>query len=98
MTSETDRAAKIAVLNDACRKSFGAIGRHFTTDGVASLGPEFVARAIAAVAAFDTLTEDNDPYGEHDFGKVEVACNSLFWKIDLYVKHRGAGQRNVARP
>jgi hypothetical protein len=37
---------------------------------------------FAAVAAFDTFTTDNDPYGEHDFGKVVVEGETLFWKID----------------
>lgn len=86
MTTDTDRATTIAALNDACRKSGGAIGRHFTTDGVAANGSEFIARAIAAVASFDTFNQDNDPYGEHDFGKVLVDGETLFWKIDYYDK------------
>ncbi len=84
MTSDTNRAARIAALNDACRKSRGSIGRHFTTDGVAANGPAFIAKAIAAVAAFDAFDEGNDPYGEHDFGKVMVDGQTLFWKIDYY--------------
>lgn len=86
MTTETDRAAAIAALNDACRKSGGAIGRHFTTDGVAANGPVFIAKAIAAVAAFADFNADNDPYGEHDFGKFVVDGETLFWKIDCYDK------------
>lgn len=84
MTSDTDRAARIAALNDACRKSRGSIGRHFTTDGVAAIGPAFVDKAVAALAEFDTFNPNNDPYGEHDFGKVIVDGQTLFWKIDYY--------------
>lgn len=84
MTPENDRASMIAALNDACRTSGGTIGRHFMTDGVAANGPEFVAKAIATVAAFDTFDADHDPYGEHDFGKVLVEGKKLFWKIDYY--------------
>lgn len=48
------------------------------------LGAEFVILATRAVSSFDNFTPDNDPYGEHDFGSVNVAGQHLFWKIDYY--------------
>ncbi len=30
------------------------------------------------------FTEDNDPYGEHDFGGVELEEQTVYWKIDYY--------------
>jgi hypothetical protein len=33
---------------------------------------------------FADFNENNDPYGEHDFGSFELAGETFFWKIDLY--------------
>ena len=49
-------------------------------------GPEFVLLATRAVASFAAFTEDNDPYGEHDFGAFHLSGDKLFWKIDTYEK------------
>ena len=74
----------IAAFNDAFRKSpfDRSLGKTFMTSGMSALGPLFVARALSAVAAFDTFSADNDPYGEHDFGSFELDGEKLFWKID----------------
>jgi hypothetical protein len=37
-----------------------------------------------AVHAFDAFNEDNDPWGDRDFGSLEVAGEKVFWKIDYY--------------
>ncbi len=39
---------------------------------------------------FDNFTDDNDPYGEHDFGSFEHDGMKIFWKIDYYDKHCSA--------
>ena len=54
------------------------------TAGVNAHGPEFVARAVAAVIAFNAFTNDNDPHREHDFGSFDLDGEKLFWKIDYY--------------
>ena len=86
MTTKDPRAAKIAALNDAFRQNRGGPGRQVMTAGVNAEGPEFVMKALAAVAAFDAFTADNDPYGEHDFGSFELEREKLFWKIDYFEK------------
>ena len=80
--------AKIAELNDQLRQT-GEGGQIVVTSGVATMGSDFILAAMAAVRLFSTFTEDNDPYGEHDFGAVEVttatvAGETIFWKIDYY--------------
>ena len=79
----TDRASRIAALNDDFRKSF-ANGTVFVTVGVQVLGCKAVKEAINAVRAFDRFSADNDPHGEHDFGVITVEGLRLFWKIDYY--------------
>jgi hypothetical protein len=39
---------------------------------------------VTAVREFSDFTENNDPFGEHDFGIFELDGVTLFWKIDLY--------------
>ena len=48
------------------------------------LDPELLQRVLAAVKTFDSFDEGNDPYTEHDFGKVTVAGEDYLWKFDYY--------------
>ena len=84
----SDTPKRIAALNDALRKSplDRAHGRLYMTAGVNAHGPDFVARAIAAMIAFDDFNADNDPYHEHDFGALEIDGVRLFFKIDYFDK------------
>jgi hypothetical protein len=82
MTSTT--CNRVRDLNDAFRTGGPVPGQWMLTRGVASMGAEFVALATAAVRNFDGFTCDNDPYGEHDFGSINLAGEKLFWKIDYY--------------
>jgi len=73
---------QIRTSNDALRRT-GQGGRIVMTAGLASLG-ELIAQVLAAVAAFDAFDTDSDPYGEHDFGAVQVQGHTIFFKIDAY--------------
>ena len=55
-----------------------------TTAGVRALGEARQLEILKAVAEFDRFDGDNDPYGEHDFGAVDLGPHRLFWKIDYY--------------
>ena len=54
------------------------------TQGIQALGQKAVAEIIAKVRAFDQFNEGNDPYKEHDFGKVVHGKETVLWKIDYY--------------
>ena len=74
-------AAKIRAINDAARRTL--IGcRVMLTSGIQALGR--LPEVLAAVRGFDDFHAGNDPYGEHDFGSVELFGEKLFWKFDLY--------------
>jgi hypothetical protein len=79
----TDDAAKIAALNDHARRSLMDC-RVVITQGIQMLGEVATAEILAAVQSFDAFTEHNDPYGEHDFGKIARAGVDVFWKWDYY--------------
>jgi len=54
------------------------------TSTVAAEPEETVAKILSAVRSFSDFTENNDPHGEHDFGKVIINGEKYFWKIDCY--------------
>ena len=72
---------KIRQLNDSFRKSFNG-GRVVITPCVQSLTDDNRNELMKQVQAFDNFTEDNDPYGEHDFGAINFKNDTYFWKID----------------
>jgi hypothetical protein len=79
----TPQAERIRALNDTLRTT-GQGGDILVTSGLAALGPETVAQVFAAVQAFVAFTPENDPYGEHDFGVLQVADQRVMFKIDYY--------------
>lgn len=74
---------KIKQLNDTFRKTFCG-GKVVVTCGIASLPTNQQTEIINKVKNFNDFTEDNDPYGEHDFGCFGYKGQQIFWKIDLY--------------
>jgi len=75
--------SKVSDLNDALRKTLAG-GRVVLTHGVNELPLAQINALMARIRAFDAFTEDDDPYGEHDFGAVDVGDVRVFWKIDCY--------------
>ena len=88
---------KIAVLNDAFRKTLSG-GKVMLTSGVHELPDMVKATAIQKVATFDAFTEDNDPYGEHDFGSFELCSRKFFWKVEYYDKAMEYGSEDPSDP
>ena len=75
---------KICELNDAFRTTFRG-GKVMLTAGVNALPDMVKAAVLQRVATFDEFTEDNDPHGEHDFGRIDLDAHTrVFWKIDYY--------------
>jgi hypothetical protein len=89
--------ARIRALNDQVRRNFGR-GRLVITNGVHALGAAKVALLLQRVQTFNEFSEDNDPYGEHDFGAFEEGGQKFFWKIDYYDKNLEYGSDDPADP
>jgi hypothetical protein len=83
-------AIRLSTFNDAFRTQCSLIGSAIAdgtlviTCGVAARGNDFIDRAVHAVQEYSAFGEDNDPYGEHDFGSFDLDGENLFWKIDNY--------------
>lgn len=63
-TNVKDKSVKIALLNDAARSN--AVN-YMATKGILALSERDVSEIFCKVQNFTEFTEDNDPYGEHDF-------------------------------
>jgi hypothetical protein len=68
------------------------------TRAVAMEAATFRQRLIEVVRRFDDFTADNDPYGEHDFGKVTLDGSDHFFKIDYYDKDKQYGSEDASNP
>jgi hypothetical protein len=98
-TMTTDETtAKIAELNDLCRKAMGIAGRAVQTAGISSLPPEDQSAIREKVETFDAFTPDNDPHKERDFGAFEHNGDRIFWKIDYYDTTMTKGSEDPSDP
>ena len=79
----TEYQERVSELNDQFRKD--RVGGYFCiTEGIVNLGYPTYLQILAAIAEFDDFTPDNDPHSEHDFGSLQIAGETIFWKIDYY--------------
>ena len=75
--------SEIALQNDNFRKHLSQ-GTLVLTQGIRSNTKEDLEAIITKVRTFDTFDENNDPYGERDFGTFDYKGRRIFWKIDYY--------------
>lgn len=88
-TAEETRA-EITALNDQFRRT-GLGGKMYFTAGIDDLGMQAIFEIRQEIAMFNAFSEDNDPYGEHDFGSHNYDGHKIFWKIDYYGKTMDCG-------
>ncbi len=97
-TTTTLDTAKIRELNDAFRRDFPQTGRRYITDGIFAFSTADRDAILEKVRTFDSFNEDNDPHGEHDFGRIDHNGERIFWKIDYYDAACKRGSENPADP
>ena len=92
--------SKIAELNDQLRQNLFTPGsnRVFVSAAVSSLPYLERALLLDRVQTFNDFNPDNDPYSQHDFGKLEHNGINYFWKIDYYNKTMDAGSEAPSNP
>lgn len=99
----TSILSPLAEQNDAFRRNSEWLlplkGERVHTAGIEALGLEAVLDIWSKVRSFSAFTEDNDPYGEHDFGSLDhPAAGKLFWKIDYYDLDLACGSEDASDP
>lgn len=82
-------AKSIRLKNDAFRKAVfmgpQPDGKAFMTSTVGKLTEQTKAMLFFKIITFDDFTQDNDPYGEHDFGCIELdGIPKIYWYINYY--------------
>lgn len=93
----SNRAARIARLNDSARQAMGLACHAVATPGFLALPAPDQSRVRELIETFDAFTSDNDPHGERDFGAIyqngdgrwttdrpSPPRETVFWKIDYY--------------
>lgn len=88
---------KVRKLNDTFRTTLIG-GKIILTPGVAELQVESVKELLKLIPKYQDFNEDNDPYGEHDFGSFEFHSKKFFFKIDYYDKSYKYGSEDPSDP
>lgn len=87
---------RIRELNDRFRCEGLGRGSIMLTLGIQEKGSEFAVAAIKAVREFDQFSKANDPWGDHDFGALEVEGEKVIFKLDYYDLSLQQGSENPA--
>ena len=96
LAAEAVPRLRIRELNDRFRVEGLGNGSVFVTAGIRANGHDFLLKAVAAVRTFSDFAQDNDPWGEHDYGAVDVDNEKVFWKFDYYSPDLTTGSDNPA--
>ena len=96
--SEAPPSERVRHLNDLLRTRGAGNGTIVITRGIEEKGTGFVRQVVDAVRGFDGFGPDNDPYGEHDFGSLDVGDEKIFFKIDAYDLSMTCASPNPGNP
>ena len=86
---------KIRELNDQARQTLSGC-RVMVTQGIQQL--DQLDEILTVVRQFRDFNSSNDPYGEHNFGKIELFGEIIFWKFDYYDLALEYGSDNPSDP
>lgn len=92
-----NNASAIAKLNDAFRAN-PILGTTILTAGIRNNSSEDIANIISKVRNFNDFNEDNNPYGERDFGAFDYKGQKIFWKINYYDRNFEFASPDAADP
>ena len=84
-------------LNDNLRRTMLG-GRVLLTNGILALPQDDQIKVVQRVMQFEAFDPEDGPYGEHDFGAVEIAGEKYYFKIDYYAPDLEHGSSDPADP
>lgn len=87
---------KVLELNDRFRCQGLGNGSVLISVGIQVQGGAFIKEVVDAVRGYSAFTEENDPWGEHDFGSLTVGAQKLFWKIEYHSPDLRSGSEHPA--
>lgn len=64
---------------------------------VGELSDGEIMELLGLVRDFKSFAEENDPWSEHDFGKVELKGDAYYWKFDYYSRNLEGHEVNGTR-
>ncbi|NJO59352.1 MAG: DUF3768 domain-containing protein [Richelia sp. RM2_1_2] len=87
--TENNSTAQIRALNDKFRQTFDTkLGKVIITHGCGYLNTNQLQQLLQAVKQFSDFNENNDPWKEHDMGKIELFDEKFFFKIDYFDRQK----------
>ena len=85
--------SSLSILNDKARQN---LNNYSLSQAVQGLNEESLQQLLEQVKTFNEFSEDNDPWDEHDYGRIEFEGNTYLWKIDYYNKNMTGHSPNSA--
>lgn len=79
--------SKIAVLNDEFRETGFGVTMTCDVREIRDLNG-----LMSEVRTFNKFDENNDPWNEHDFGRIDWKDEKVFWKIDYFDQNLEYGE------
>lgn len=75
---------EIAALNDTFRENAIRMPQRgwLLVSPAINSDPKLLEECLKKTLEFNTFTEEDDPYGEHDFGCFTINNVDYFWKIE----------------
>lgn len=96
-----EKAAIISSENDKIRAYLpGELPRPHQvvlSERVAEISPDEIIKILLAVKNYHAFNTYNDPYGEHDYGEIELGDIKYCWKFDYYDKDLATFKENGIR-
>lgn len=89
--------AAIAKLNDDFRAN-PSLGTFVLTPEIRANSFDDIEVILNKVRHFDDFSEENNPYGEKDFGAFSFKGEKIFWKIDYYDRNFEFASPNAVDP
>jgi hypothetical protein len=80
------------------RKEIPRVGQTALTAGINAMDFSDQGDILEKVRDFNNFSEENDPWGERDFGSFTQNGELIYWKIDYYGLDMQTGSENPADP